>query len=479
MVLVPMYYANPTTLTFYVLRFTSLFYVLHSDIIIWNIMNEHNPRPLTSVSVQEALEAILRGFAPLDAVEVPLAEALGLVLAEDVYSDIDLPPFDNSAMDGYAVRAGDVASASPEKPASLRVSGYVPAGAALGAGDRVEPGTAFRIMTGAPVPPGADAVVRFEDTSDGRALDSPGRLPEVRAEPATIGGDVLIFTGSRAGDNVRLSGEDVRKGVLVLRRGTPVRPAEIGVLAAVGKAQVRVHRRPRVAILATGDELVDVTQTPGPGQIRNSNNYAVAAQVTAWGGTAFNLGVARDDVEHLTARLAEALDLRPDLVITSAGVSVGDYDIVKDVLRSLGSISMWQVRMRPGKPLAFGHLGPNKVPFLGLPGNPVSSMVNMELFGRPAIMKMLGKSRLQRPIVSARALEPLENYTGREHYIRGVVTKQGGEYVARTTGGQGSNILTSMSKANALLIIDESTKLIEPGNSVRALMLDWPEERDS
>ncbi|MFL5731772.1 MAG: gephyrin-like molybdotransferase Glp, partial [Chloroflexia bacterium] len=412
----------------------------------------NDPLPLTSISVQEALEAILGAFAPLEAVTLPLSDAVGLVLAEDVSSDIDLPPFDNSAMDGYAVQAGDVAGAVPNRPASLRVTGYVPAGAALGPEDRVEPGTAFRIMTGAPVPPGADAVVRFEDTSDGRALDNPGRLPEVRAEPASIGGDVLIFRGVRAGDNVRLAGEDTRSGTQVLSRGTTIRPAEIGVLAAVGKARVLAHRRPRVAIMATGDELVDVTEKPGPGQIRNSNNYAVAAQVTAWGGIAHNLGVARDDVQDLTAKLRQALDLQPDLVITSAGVSVGDYDIVKDVLRSLGSISMWQVRMRPGKPLAFGHIGPNNVPFLGLPGNPVSSMVNMELFGRPAIMKMLGKSRLQRPIIPARALEPLKNDTGREQYIRGIVTRQEGEYVARTTGGQGSNLLTSMSKANALLI---------------------------
>jgi molybdopterin molybdotransferase len=432
--------------------------------------------PLTSVSVQQALESILAGFAPLEPVDGPLAEALGLVLAEDVSSDIDLPPFDNSAMDGYAVRAADVAGSTLERPSALRVVGYVPAGSAPGPDDRVEPGTAYRIMTGAPVPPGADTVVRFEDTSDGRALDNPGRLPEVRAEPARIGGEVLIFVGTGKGDNVRLSGEDVRAGVPVLRRGVTIRPAEIGVLAAVGKARVHVHRRPRVAILATGDELVDVSRKPGPGQIRNSNNYAVAAQVTAWGGIALNLGVARDDVEHLTSRLNEALELRPDLVITSAGVSVGDYDIVKDVLRSLGSISMWQVRMRPGKPVAFGHLGHDRVPFLGLPGNPVSSMVNMELFGRPAIMKMLGKTRLQRPILLARALEPLENATGREQYIRGVVTKKDGVYVARTTGGQGSNILTSMSKANALLIVGESTRLIEAGGQVRALMLDWPEE---
>src|SRR5436190_3400793 len=409
------------------------------------------PTPLTSISVQEALEAILSYFSPLEPVTVPLADSLGLVLAEDVYSDTDLPPFDNSAMDGYAVRAEDVAGASRERPASLRVVGYIPAGTAPGPDDQVRPGTAFRIMTGAPVPAGADAVVRFEDTSDGLALDTPSRQPQARAEPARIGGDVLIYVGVNKGDSIRPTGEDVRSGDLVLNKGTAIRPAEIGVLAAVGKASVLVHRRPRVAILATGDELVDVDQMPGSGQIRNSNNYSVAAQVTAWGATALNLGVARDNLQDLTAKITGALELQPDLLITSAGVSVGDYDIVKDVLLSLGTISMWQVRMKPGKPLAFGNLGPNKVPFLGLPGNPVSSMVNMELFGRPAIMKMLGKRRIERPIIQAIAAEPLENSSGREHYLRGLVTKEGGRYVARSTGGQGSNLLTSMTKANALL----------------------------
>jgi molybdopterin molybdotransferase len=439
--------------------------------------NQPDSPTLASVSVAEAYDAILSNFAPLPAVEVSLPDSLGLVLAEDIRSDLDLPPFDNSAMDGYAVRAFDTSSATQDAPASLRVTGYIPAGAAPGPDDVVRPGTAIRIMTGAPVPPGADAVVRFEDTSEGRALNAPRLQPTAaRATPATIGADVLIFVPVKPGDSVRPSGEDVRQDDLVLSAGTPIRPAEIGVLAAVGKATVRVHRQPIVAVLGTGDELVDVSERPGPGQIRNSNNYAVAAQVTSWGAVAHNLGVARDNAEHLATKLREALALQPDLLITSAGVSVGDYDIVKDVLMSMGSLSMWQVRMRPGKPLAFGHLGEARVPFLGLPGNPVSSMVNMELFGRPAIMKMLGKPRLQRPIITARAAQPLENSSGREHYIRGIVTKEDGEYTARTTGSQGSNLLTSMSRANALLIIDENTRLVRAGEDVRVLMLDWSEE---
>lgn len=430
----------------------------------------------TSVSVEEAFEAILANFSPLEPTSVGLADATGLVLAEDVFSDINLPPFDNSAMDGYAVRARDVAQATPDQPARLHVKGYIPAGAAPGPGDVVEPGTAIRIMTGAPVPPGADAVVRFEDTDEGRVLDDPHRQPASKASPLAVGGSVLVYRGVLEGDNVRPAGQDAREGEKVLSAGTPIRPSEVGVLAAVGKARVLVHRRPRVAILATGDELVDVAERPGPGQIRNSNNYAVAAQVASWGAAAINLGVARDNVEDLSAKIKHALELEPDMLVTSAGVSVGDYDIVKDVLMSHGTISMWQVRMRPGKPLAFGHLGPRRVPFFGLPGNPVSSMVNMELFGRPAIMKMLGRPRIRRTLITARALEPLEGAPGREHYIRGIVTREGDEYVARSTGSQGSNMLTSMSRANALLIVGETTRHVNPGDPIRALMLDWPEE---
>jgi molybdopterin molybdotransferase len=291
---------------------------------------------------------------------------------------------------------------------------------------------------------------------------------------------VLIYHQVAGGENLRKAGGDVREGEIVLKAGAVIRPSEIGVLASVGRAHVPVHRRPRVAVLATGDELVEVDQRPGPGQIRNTNGYSVTAQVQSWGAEAHNLGVARDNREDLTAKLRQALALQPDLIVTSAGVSVGDYDIVKEVLMSMGSISMWRVRVKPGKPLAFGHLGepsaPRRVPFLGLPGNPVSSMVSMELFGRPAVMKMFGKSRLQRPIISVRALEPIESSPGRENYIRAIVSREGDDYVARSTGAQGSEILTSMAKANALLIVDEKTRVVEAGQPVRALMLDWPEE---
>ncbi|HEY0071482.1 MAG TPA: gephyrin-like molybdotransferase Glp [Chloroflexia bacterium] len=432
---------------------------------------------LTSLSVVEALDNILAQFAPLPAVEVPLVEALGTVLAEEVRSDMDNPPFDNSSMDGYAVRAEDTAGAGDDSPARLRVTGHMPAGAFPQPGDRVEQGTTYRIMTGAPVPPGADAVIRFEDTSEGRALDNARLLPQdARASSSAIGEEVLLYRSVRPGDSIRRAGEDMREGDLALSPGITIRPAEIGVLASVGKARVRAHRRPRVAVLATGDELVEVDQTPGPGQIRNTNNYAIAAQLQSWGAVPLNLGVARDSREHLEAKLREALDLQPDLIISSAGVSVGDHDFVKDVLLSMGRVQMWRVRVRPGKPLLFGRLGAREVPLLGLPGNPVSSMVTMELFARPAVMKMLGKSRLHRPTVTARAVEAMDYGAGREHYVRGIVSKEGDEYVCRPTGGQGSNLLTSMSRANALLIIPESASRVEPGDMLKALMLDWPEE---
>lgn len=433
--------------------------------------------PLTSITVQEALDLVLSYFEPLPPIEVPLMGSLGLVLAQDVYSDMDLPPFDNSSMDGYAVRAESTDGASQETPAGLRVVGSLPAGAAPGPDDRVEPGTAFRIMTGAPVPPGADAVVPFENTNEGRALDTPRLQPEdAHATPILLGGDVLIYRAVRTGENIRRVGEDMVNGALVLNKGATVRSAEIGVLASVGKARVMAHRRPKVAILATGDELVDVDRKPGPGQIRNTNNYAIAAQVTSWGGVAHNLGVARDEYADVEAKIKEGLALEPDLFVTSAGVSVGDYDVVKEVLMSLGTIGMWRVRMRPGKPLVFGRLGERGVPFLGLPGNPVSGMVSMELYGRPAVMKMLGKNRLYRPVITAQAAEDIKDTSGRESYLRGIVTKRGETYLARTTGNQGSAILTSMSKANAFLIVDEQTSLIREGEPVRALMLDWPEE---
>jgi molybdopterin molybdotransferase len=414
------------------------------------------------ISVDEALEYILRHFKPLEPEEVNLLDALDRVLSEDVYSEINIPPFDNTAMDGYAVRASDTSGASRENPVTLRVIADLAAGYVSGVS--VQPGMAIRIMTGAPVPPGADAVVRFEETSEGSRFE---------AQEVVRDGEVQIYKPVNPGENIRRAGEDVRQGELVIARGTTLRSSEIGVLASLGRHGVPVHRRPRVAILATGDELVDIDEPLGPGKIRTSNSYSNAALVHRYGGTPILLGIARDDVADLTAKIQEGLAQKIDLFLTSAGVSVGDYDVVKDVLAAEGEMHFWQVRMQPGKPLAFGIV--HGVPLLGLPGNPVSAMVSFEEFARPAILKMLGKTKLDKPTVQAIAEHDIPNPGGRRHFVRVIVERREGEYHARLTGEQGSGILTSMAKANGLLIVPEDVKLIPAGERAIVQMLDWPE----
>jgi molybdopterin molybdotransferase len=437
---------------------------------------------VTSISVAEARAYILAHFAPLPPEPTPLAEATGRVLAEAVVSPLTIPPFANSAMDGYAVRAADVAGATQARPARLRVIGNVAAGYL--AGMSVAPGTAIRIMTGAPVPAGADAVVRFEETSEGHALHAgalhaTGR-PGEGAKEAWRSGEaaetwVEIYQPVAPQDNVRSAGEDVRAGDAVLAPGAVLRPSEIGLLAALGIAEVPTHRRPRVAVLATGDELVPVDVPLAPGQIHDANSHAVAAQVRAWGGIPLLLGIARDTLADLRARVEEGLALQPDLFITSAGVSVGDYDIVKDVLNAEGTMHFWQVRMKPGKPLAFGRV--RGVPLMGLPGNPVSSLVSMEFFGRPAILTMLGRTRLDRPTVPVRLTTAITNTSGRDYYIRVQVRRAAdGAYEAVSTGEQGSGMLTSLTRANALLMIPAAVRRAEAGDTASAIMLDWNED---
>jgi molybdopterin molybdotransferase len=413
----------------------------------------------TMISVEEALEHILSHFQPLEPERVEILEALDRVLAEDIHSDMDIPPFNNSAMDGYAVRAADTAGASRERPVTLRVLADLAAGYTTAV--VVEPGAAVRIMTGAPVPSGADAVVRFEETSEGIS-GSGKRISEL----------VDVYKGVSVGENIRLAGEDIQQGELVLSQGTVIRPQEIGVLASLGHREVWVIRRPRVAILATGDELVDLSEPVAPGKIRNSNEYSTAALVRRYGGVDIRLGIARDTAEDLTAKIRAGLAQRVDLFLTSAGVSVGDYDVVKDVLAAEGEIRFWQVCMKPGKPLAFGVI--QGVPLLGLPGNPVSVMVSFEEFARPAILKMLGKTSLAKPTVRVVLEEDVTN-SGRRHFMRAWVTKRGGRYYARTTRAQGSGVLTSMVRANALVIVPEGEVHVKVGETLEAQMLDWPE----
>ncbi len=416
------------------------------------------------ISVEEASAYILKHFQPLEPERVPILEALDRVLVEDIVADINIPPFNNSAMDGYAVRAEDIASASSGHPVTLRVIGDVAAGHT--AQRAVERSTAMRIMTGAPLPQGADTVVRFEETSEG-----------VQARAAEKNRDsVEILKAMQRGDNVRNAGEDIHAGEVVLPKGTVVRAAEIGVLASLGKKEVRVHRRPRVANLATGDELVAFDEPVTPGKIRNSNEYSNAAAVLKVGGIPIQLGIARDNIKDLTTKIRAGLDANADLFLTSAGVSVGDYDMVKDVLNSEGEMHFWQVKMKPGKPLAFGVLrGKKNVPLLGLPGNPVSAMISFETFARPAILTMLGKTKFARPTVRAVLQEDVSNTAERRNFIRVVVEKRDGGLTARMTGEQGSGILTSVSRANGLLVVPEDVTLVRKGETVDIQMLDWPE----
>lgn len=400
------------------------------------------------LSVEEALERVLRAFRPLEPERAPILEALGRVLAEDVHADTDIPLCANSAMDGYAVQASDTVGAGRETPVHLRLVGEVAAGYV--SETEVTPGTAIRIMTGAPLPPGADAVVPVEDTR-------------------TNGEWVDVFVEVEVGRYVRQAGEDVRRGELVLRRGTRIRPQEVGMLAALGYKNVRVTRHPRVAILATGDEVVEIDTPLAPGKVRNANSYSNAAQVLKCGGIPILLGIARDRVGELTEKIRAGLAQGVDLFLTSGGVSVGDFDIVKDVLAAEGEIHFWRVRMKPGKPLAFGRIG--DVPVLGLPGNPVSVMVSFEMFVRPAILKMLGATKWERPTVEAILMDEVKHKDERRHYLRVHVEYHDGTYRAYLTGGQGSGILSSMVKANGLAIIPEEWTHAPAGVRVRVMML--------
>ena len=404
---------------------------------------------VSTLSVDEALERVLARITPLEATEVALLDALGAVLTEDATADRDVPPFRNSAMDGYAVRGADVAQGG----ARLRVVGAVAAGSLP---DRtVGAGEAMRIMTGAPMPNGADTVVRVEDTDNGTDV-------------------VSVNAAIPQGIAVRQAGEDVRSGEVVLRRGTWLRHADIGVLASIGRAKVKVVRRPNVAVLSTGDELVDIDEQPGPGQIRDANRYSLAAAVRATGCAAFELGIARDSADDLRHALGNAAF--GDLVVTSGGVSVGDHDHVKPVVDAMGQMDFWSIALRPGRPLAFGELRTKRgaVPIFGLPGNPVSALLTFELFVRPALLKMAGRSKLHRPRVEARLLDRIEKPIGLRMFARGIHDAAAG--TVRSTGPQGSGILRSMSLANCLIDLPESASAAGADETVSVLLTESPED---
>jgi molybdopterin molybdotransferase len=396
------------------------------------------------LSIEQAQEVILSYVHPLETESMPILGALGRTVAEDIYADYDIPPLSNSAMDGYAIRAADVTKV----PATLRIIHDLAAGYTT---DKlVEPGTAIRIMTGAPVPAGADTVIPFEETE---------RQDEWVKVLRAIGVD----------QNIRHAGEDVRTGQRVLEQGSEIRAQEVGMLAALGLPEVLTHRPPRVGILATGDEVVEIDAPLTPGKIRNTNSYSNAAQVLRYGGVPVLLGIGRDDVDEITSRIRSGLEQGIDLLLTSGGISVGDFDMVKEVLSTEGEMSFWRVGMRPGKPFAFGQI--QGVPLLGLPGNPVSAMVSFEMFARPAILKMLGHKNLAKTTVPAILLDDAKGRKGFRYLLRASLEQQDGQTYARLTGEQGSGILLSMVKAQGLVIVPEDRDGLEAGETAQVMLL--------
>ena len=426
--------------------------------------------PTEMLPVEEALTRILDLCEVLPPERQALEKAHGQILAEDVQAPFDIPPLDNTAMDGYAVRAADTAGANEAKGTRLSVVGELAAGylfeGVVGAGEAV------RIMTGAPIPEGADSIVPFEE-SDEEGLRAPGQ------EHATLR-SVGVTCEAKPGANIRRRGEDVRAGETILQKGTLLRGAQIAVLASMGISAMTVIRRPRVAVLSTGDELLQPGEPPAPGKIYDSNAPGLAALVEEYGGIPLRLGIAKDTVAALTVKIQKALSA--DLVVTSAGVSRGDFDVVKEVLAREGAIDFWTVRMKPGKPLAFGTFAApdgRRVPHIGLPGNPVSSLLAFELFGRPVIHKMLGRTPKARPLLQAVADEAIMNTDGRRVYARAIVRmEEDGRWHARLTGPQGSGVLTSMARANGLAICPENRTQIDPGEDTTVIMLDWEQPLD-
>jgi len=407
---------------------------------------------LTTLSARDAATRIVSAVQPQPALRVPLDDALDSVLAEPVTSPIDVPFWTNSAMDGYAARGADVRGATPDAPRVLRVVEQIPAGRfpsrTLG------PGECARIFTGAPLPEGADSVIRQEDTDYGDPV-------------------VAIRHDRDVGVNYRLAGEDIRAGATVLAAGTPLGPAELGVLASLAIGHPVVHRRPRVAILGSGDEIVDLDRPDeilSGRKVASSNTHTVTALVRAAGGEPVNLGIAADTPDSLRTHLEPAADC--DLLITTAGISVGEHDHLRSVIAAMGgTLDFWKLRMRPGAPVGFGMLG--TVPWIGLPGNPVSAMVTFELFARPAIRKMMGHREPFRRAVEARAGEPFKVGPKLQHFLRAILSAAQPPEV-RLTGPQGSGILTSMIKANALAILPEGQFETPVGGIVMAIRLDDP-----
>jgi len=417
------------------------------------------------MSVEEARNLVLEPLSALPAEEVAILESFNRVLAKDVASDIDVAPFDNSAMDGFAVRAADLAGATMEAPRSLEVVAHVAAGDDV-AGIEIGPGQAARIMTGAPVPAGADSVVMVECTqvlADGTNSDTSGG----------IGSVVAFEIEPKLGEHIRHRGEEVMAGDTVMRAGEVLGPAGIGLLAATGHSAVVVHRRPRVAIISTGSELVEIAEKPGPGKIRNSNSYSLAAQVVAVGGIPLRFPIVIDDPDAIREAFLRAAK-ESDFIVTSGGVSVGDFDYVRPVLEELGELTFCKVMMRPGNPQTFGSI--RGVPFFGLPGNPTSTYVGFEMFVRPALRAMQGFSAAeQRPRTWARLAHDVKKKPDRRYYLRGVVERTESGYEASVPCSQSSALLTAAHKGNCFVVLPEGERMFTTGTLVECVRLDMEE----
>ena len=402
---------------------------------------------MSMIQVQEALDTILSKIQFKGVEKVPLDQALGRVLAEDVISRVNNPPLDNSAMDGYALIAEDIQSATPENPVKLDVVEEIAAG--YTAKGVLKPGQAMRIMTGAPIPSGANAVLMQEDTQkDSNAI--------------------LCLDKADVDENIRMAGEDVKIGEEVIKKGTTLSPAHIGMMAVVGRSQIAVGQRPIVSILSTGDEILELDETPEGPQIFNSNGHMLAAQIKSAGGIPVYLGIAKDTEKDLMEKFESAL--KADVVVSSGGVSVGDYDLVKSSLQKMGQdMLFWKVAMKPGKPLAFGRIG--DTPIFGLPGNPVSSFVSFEQFVRPSLRKTMGCSDLSHKTVQAKLTRTIHKKPGRLHFLSSIVSWADGEYTVTPAGEQGSGILKSAANANGLLIFPLEAEEIKQGQEVAVQLL--------
>ncbi|WP_435853946.1 molybdotransferase-like divisome protein Glp [Streptomyces sparsogenes] len=420
-------------------------------------------------TVAEHLDDILGHLHPLDPIELQLLDAQGCVLVEDVTVPGALPPFDNSSMDGYAVRIADIAAATEEYPAVLTVVGDIAAGSETA--PAVGPGEAARIMTGAPLPPGAQAVVPVEWTDGGLGQGPVSAMPAHSEAPEGASGRVRVYRPAKAGQHVRARGCDAGAGELALRAGTVLGAPQIGLLAALGRAAVKVRPRPRVVVLSTGSELVQPGQEAGPGRIHDSNSFQLTAAARDAGAIAYRVGAIADDAGALRAAVEDQLS-RADIVVTSGGVSVGAYDVVKEAMRE---VEFRKLAMQPGKPQGFGRVGPDRVPFIALPGNPVSSYVSFELFVRPAIRTLMGTGPIHRPLVRARCPEGVASSPrGRRQFLRGWYEPPGVDAelgVVTPVGGTGSHLIKALAHANALIVVDEDTTEVAAGADVDVVLL--------